>query len=213
MESLVLAAKSEERMQDAAKRREIMEGARQVFRARGFDGASMGDIAKAAGVSKGTLYVYFDSKESLFRALINLDRRDAAERLFDLDEEEPDVRGVLGRLGRSFVSMMLQPDHIALLRMVIGAAEKFPALGRAFFEAGPCFGVSRLSAYLARQTAAGRLKIDDPDLAAAQFLSLVQGVLTKGPLFGVSEPPTARTIETTVDSAVEVFFAAYGPRA
>jgi len=96
--------------------------------------------------------------------------------------------------------------------MVIGAAEKFPALGQAFFEAGPCFGVRRLSTYLARQTAAGRLKIDDPDLAAAQFLSLIQGVLAKAPLFGVNRPPEAREIDVTVDSAVAVFFAAYGPR-
>jgi AcrR family transcriptional regulator len=212
MDTPALVAPGEESTQEAAKRRDILDGARRVFRARGFDGASMGEIAKAAGVSKGTLYVYFDSKETLFKTLITVDRRDAAERLFDLDEDEPDLRGVLGRLGRSLVMMMLQPDHIALLRMVIGAAEKFPALGQAFFEAGPCYGVRRLSDYLARQSAAGRLKIDDPDLAAAQFLSLIQGVLTKGPLFGVSKPPAAREIDVTVDSAVAVFFAAYGPR-
>ena len=54
---------------ESAKRRQILEGARRVFLASGFDGASMGEIAKAAGVSKGTLYVYFDSKEKLFEAL------------------------------------------------------------------------------------------------------------------------------------------------
>jgi AcrR family transcriptional regulator len=213
MESPVLAATGEERTQDAAKRREIMEGARRVFRARGFDGASMGDIAKAAGVSKGTLYVYFDSKESLFKTLITMDRRQAAERLFDLDENEPDVRAVLTRFGRSLVAMMMHPEQVALVRTVIGAAEKFPALGRAFFEAGPCHGVSRLSAYLARQAEAGRLQIGDPDMAAAQFLALVQGVLTKGPLFGASEPLSDQAIEKTVESGVNVFFAAYGPRA
>jgi AcrR family transcriptional regulator len=47
--------------QDGTKRRQIMDGAREVFLAQGFDGASMGEIARQAGVSKGTLYVYFDS--------------------------------------------------------------------------------------------------------------------------------------------------------
>ena len=48
--------------EDSAKRRQILDGARKVFLAQGFDGASMGEIAKAAGVSKGTLYVYFQNK-------------------------------------------------------------------------------------------------------------------------------------------------------
>ena len=56
-------------LQDSAKRRQIMDGARAVFLAQGFDAASMGEIARAAGVSKGTLYVYFDSKEKLFEAI------------------------------------------------------------------------------------------------------------------------------------------------
>src|SRR5262245_2027457 len=91
---------------DGAKRRQIIEGTRQVFRAQGFDGASMGEIARAAGVSKGTLYVYFDSKESLFEALVTVDRREAAEQLFQFDLDDPDIRGVLERLGRRFIVKM-----------------------------------------------------------------------------------------------------------
>ena len=55
--------------EDSAKRRQIIEGARAVFLAQGFDAASMGEIAREAGVSKGTLYVYFKSKEELFEAI------------------------------------------------------------------------------------------------------------------------------------------------
>ena len=64
---------------ESAKRRQILEGARKVFLVEGFDGASMGEIAKVAGVSKGTLYVYFDSKESLFAALTTEEKRGLAE--------------------------------------------------------------------------------------------------------------------------------------
>src|SRR5215213_5699133 len=80
------------------KRRQILDGARAVFLVAGFDGASMGEIAKAAGVSKGTLYVYFDSKESLFEALTLEEKRGLAEVLFKLDADDPDVRGVLKML-------------------------------------------------------------------------------------------------------------------
>src|SRR3712207_6209006 len=133
---------------ESAKRRQILEGAREVFLARGFDGASMGEIAKVAGVSKGTLYVYFDSKESLFEALTIEEKRGLAEVLFQLDAEDPDVRAVLARLGQSYLKRLGRPEHISSIRMVIGAAEKFPRLGKAFYEAGPCQGRARLQAYL-----------------------------------------------------------------
>ena len=69
------------------KRRQILDGARQVFLRAGYDGASMGEIAKAAGVSKGTLYSYFASKEGLFERLILDERTSLAEALFRLDRE------------------------------------------------------------------------------------------------------------------------------
>ena len=71
--------------QESDKRRQILEGARTVFLSAGFDGASMGEIARAAGVSKGTLYVYFDSKEALFEALILQEKSSLAETLFTFD--------------------------------------------------------------------------------------------------------------------------------
>lgn len=198
---------------DTAKRRQILEGARQVFRAEGFDGASMGGIAKAAGVSKGTLYVYFDSKEALFEALVIEDRREAAERLFRLDPGNPDVRGVLCELGRSLVAVMSRAEHISILRMVMGAAEKLPRVGQVFYEAGPCHGRNRLAAYLREQAAAGRLRVPDAEVAAIQFLNLCKGDILTAHMFGVGEPPTTAEIDAVVTSAVDVFFAAYGPQA
>ena len=56
--------------EESAKRRQILDGARQVFLDLGFDGASMGEIARVAGVSKGTLYVYFADKHHLFEAIV-----------------------------------------------------------------------------------------------------------------------------------------------
>jgi len=195
-----------------AKRRQILEGARKVFLARGFDGASMGEIAKVAGVSKGTLYVYFDSKESLFAALTTEEKQGLAEVLFKLDPNDPDVRSVLRTLGLSYLRHMGKPEHISSIRMVMGAAEKFPHLGQAFYEAGPCQGLARLGAYFARQVEAGRLSIEDTGVAAQHFLDLCVSGMLRRLLFSVGEPPTEAEIQRNVENALRVFFAAYGPK-
>ena len=192
------------------KRRQILEGARRVFLGTGFDGASMGEIARSAGVSKGTLYTYFDSKESLFETLIMEERAGLAEALFRLDPDDPDVRAVLHRLGCSFLAMMVRPEHVASVRIVIGAAEKFPRLGQVFYEAGPRQGITRLAAYLTQQAAAGRLVVADAELAAQQFLELCSGAVFKRLLFRVAATPTPTEIERHVGEVLRVFFAAYG---
>lgn len=195
---------------DGGKRRQILDGARRVFLARGFDGASMGEIARAAGVSKGTLYVYFTSKEALFAALTEEERAGLAEALFQLDEHDPDVRGTLGRLARSYLQMMLRPEHISSVRMVIGAADKFPDFARSFYAAGPRWGVERLGAYLDRQVAEGRLVIADTSLAAEQFLNLCSAGILKRRLFAVEADGSEEAARRVLDSAVDVFMAAYG---
>jgi AcrR family transcriptional regulator len=195
-----------------AKRRQIMDGARAVFLAAGFDGASMNDVARVAGVSKGTLYVYFDSKEKLFEALIREDRRQQAERLAVFAPEDGDVRTVLSNFGRQLLEMMMRPDHVAHVRTVIAACAKFPRLGRTFFEAGPLFGRTCLSNYLQRKSEQGVLEIDDFERAAWHFLELIQGGTFKSLLFRMVDEVTPEEIAATVDAGVEVFLRAYGAR-
>jgi AcrR family transcriptional regulator len=195
---------------DTAKRQQIMEGARRIFLQDGFDGASIGDIVRAAGVSKGTLYAYFPSKEKLFEALVFEDRRKQAEVLFTLDESDLDVARVLRRLGKTFLDMLLRPDNLDFLRIVAGASTKFPAIGKAFFEAGPCHGSARLGCYLRRLTEQGILAVDDPELAARQFLDLCKTGIHLRMMLGDRTPPAPEEIGHNLDSAIKVFLAAYG---
>ncbi len=94
----------------------------------------------------------------------------------------------------------------------MGAAEKFPHLGQAFYEAGPCQGLARLSAYFDRQVEAGRLSIEDTSVAAQHFLDLCVSGMLRRLLFSVGEPPTEAEIQRNVENALRVFFAAYGPK-
>jgi AcrR family transcriptional regulator len=194
------------------KTRQILEGARRVFLADGFDGASMNDIARVAAVSKGTLYVYFQSKQALFEALIREEHRRTAERLSIFDEAEPDVALVLKRFGNALMNVMLLPEHIALVRTVSAAAAKFPTIGRAFFEAGPQYGANRLADYFAQQVQAGTLVVDDVNLAAWQFLECLQGGHLKRMLFCVCEPPPQAAVEKAVSRAVDMFMTVYQPK-
>jgi AcrR family transcriptional regulator len=198
--------------EDSAKRRQIVDGARAIFLSRGFDAASMGEIARAAGVSKGTLYVYFESKEELFQAIVNQQCQAQAEGLFDLSSDGEDVEIVLTRLGIGFVSFLCGPDKASPLRTVIAIADRMPEIGKQFYESGPACGIAMLAAYLERQVAAGVLTVDDCEVAAAQFLDACQSTLFKPVLFNFAPPPSPERIEHVVKIAVRTFLAAYRAR-
>ena len=195
--------------EDNAKRRQIVEGARLVFLARGFDAASMGDIAKAAGVSKGTLYVYFKNKEELFAAIVQQECGTHAEGAFPLDNNDNDVEGVLTRIGTNLVSFMCQPEKASSLRIVIAIADRMPEIGKTFYETGPAYGIKRLTEYLEAQVSAGALAIDDCEVVAAQFIDACQSTLFKPVLFNFAPPPPSERIRHVVGIAVRAFLAAY----
>jgi AcrR family transcriptional regulator len=209
-----VAAGKDPSTNDSAKRRQIMDGAWTVFMSDGFDGASMNEIARAAGVSKGTLYVYFDSKEQLFEALIREFRTQQAERVCIFPQDARDLGELLHGFGYRLVEMMTRPDNLAHLRVVIAAAGKFPRLGQAFYEAGPCHGIRKLAEKLRDYVAAGALEITDVERAAQQFLDLCKSGVFNPVLFRVVETVSSEDIEKSVKSAVEVFLRAYAsPRA
>src|SRR5208283_2859778 len=169
MDAEILEHEAGRRNDGGAKRRQIMDGARTVFLSAGFDGASMNDIARSAGVSKGTLYAYFDSKEELFKEIIRAQKAQTAERLCDFSREG-DVRAMLTDFGVRLINRLTEPGAISIARVVIGAAEKFPSVGRALYEAGPHYGVTRLAGELRRLEEAGSLRLPDPERAAWQFI-------------------------------------------
>ncbi len=200
--------------QDNRKRRQILDGAYRMFMGQGFDATSMGDIAREAGVSKGTLYVYFESKERLFQELIREEKARQFPAIFTIDPDEADVRAVLTRVGRQFARFITASHVVMATRTVIAMAERMPDIANEFFEEGPRLCAGQLVDYFTAQIAAGRLAIDDTYLAAAQFLDLTQTTLSRPLMFGARERPSEEQIDAVVDSAVDMFLAAYrGPAA
>lgn len=195
--------------EDNAKRRQIVEGARTIFLQHGFDAASMNDIARAAGVSKGTLYVYFTNKEQLFEAIVHQECQVHAEDTFDLDPTDHDVAAVLTRLGTSYLGFLCQPEKASALRIVVAIADRMPEIGRIFYETGPATGIAKLAGYLEAQNQAGAIAVDDCELAAAQFLDSCQSTLFKPVLFNFRDAPDADAIARVVGAAVRTFMRAY----
>ncbi len=195
--------------ENPAKRDQILDGAKKVFAANGFDGASMNDITKAAGVSKGTIYVYFNNKEELFAGLIHRER----ERIFDavgsiLVDTKP-LQDVLFDFGMMFGRHMSNADTVRSLRMVLGVIDDMPEVANMFLNCGPTKGAHQLKDYLATRVDKGELVLEDPLLAARQFADLCTAGLFKPCLFNERVQPDDAEIEKTVRSAIRVFMKAY----
>ena len=138
-----------------------MSRAREFFLARGFDAASMSDIARAAGVSKGTLYVYFDNKESFSRRSFTSECLVHAEGVFDLDAGHTGRRKHPHPPRSAYIEFLCRPEKASALRTVVAIADRMPELGRIFYETSPAVGVTELADYFRarRKPACSRSRI------------------------------------------------------
>ena len=196
---------------DPVKRGQILDGAKQVFMKMGFDAASMNDVTREAGVSKGTIYVYFQSKEDLFAALIEREKGRFAEALRDILAESRDVEEGLRRFATVFIDQIVTTDMIPAMRTVLGVIDRMPGLCHRFLSNAPANARSVLEDFIRRQVDEGALKTEDPDLAARQFIDLSTGTFFKQRLFGeMRRDPLREEIDRVVESAVRVFLCAYG---
>ncbi len=194
---------------DSAKRRQIIDGACHVFLTQGFDAGSMGAIAKEAGVSKGTLYVYFKSKEDLFEAIVEGQCQLQSQEIFTFDQQA-DVEAELRRVGEELAQFLCRrPGGISPLRTVIAIADRMPELGARFYKSGPARGIAGLKGYLESKVAQGVLQPHDCEVAAAQFIDACVSLTFKPMLFNMSGPPTDAQIAYVVGIAVRTFLAAY----
>ena len=194
-----------------AKRRQIMDGARAVFLAAGFDGASMNDVARSAGVSKGTLYAYFDSKDDLFDAIIRAEFAQAAERLCTF-RREGDVRDMLTDFGVRLISRMAKPNVLALARVVIAATEKFPKIGVAFYKGfgAPCSAPIVLRVSLRRWKRPAPSRSPTPSAPPGNLSTCARATSTSASCSAWPSGLEPDEIEAAVTAGVDVFLKAYG---
>jgi len=184
------------------KRRAILNGACQVFLQRGFGGANMDAVAAAAGVSKMTVYRYFNSKEKLFAGVV----RDMCDRAV-----APELEGTMARLslpdalrsfGRHMLAIVFAPETLGLHRIVVAESQRFPELGKLFYDSGPGGSIRALADYLSRHRRHAALRIKNPRLAAEEFLELLRGYDHMRALLRVGDGPSARQVNERIERAV-----------
>ncbi|MEM9247378.1 MAG: TetR/AcrR family transcriptional regulator [Pseudomonadota bacterium] len=189
---------------------QVIAGARTVFMASGFDGASVDDIAKEAGVSKATLYSYFSDKRLLFMEVASIEcRRQTDDALEELDMTRP-PREVLHFAAARMIHFLLSPFGRGAFRIVVAEAQRFPQLGQEFWECGPKRGRAILADYFRTAAARGELLIEDYALAADQFSELCKADLFPRMIFGITQDFTEAERRRVADGAVDMFLARYG---
>ena len=194
--------------EDSTKRRQILDGARKVFMDLGFDGASMGEIARAAGVSKGTLYVYFADKCRLFEAIVEEEALGHGQVVFTFDPTR-DVETTLKEFGNAYIHLICRPAGGSAIRTVMAIAERMPDVGKRYYERVLDKSIHRLATYLEAHVGPNDLAIDDCRLAAAQFMQMCQATLFLPFIFQAAPAPSEQRIARVIDSATRMFLAAY----
>ena len=184
----------------ASRRTAILRAARICFLDRGFIRTSISDIIAFSGGSRATVYEEFGSKEGLFAALITSILEQM--RLPEIANGPPEE--VLREAGVSYMAQMMDPEALALYRVVLGESSHIRQLGPAIFEAGPRAAAAGLAERLRAWTRDGALAVDDPERAAALFLAMVEGDLHRAAVLW-SRAPSAEQIAAQVDAAVALF--------
>ncbi len=189
---------------------QVLEGARGVFLADGFEGASVDDIARAAGVSKATLYSYFPDKRLLFLEVAKTEctrQAEEAQQVIDLTAPPAEV---LHQAAKRMVAFVLSDFGQRVFRISVAESDRFPELGRDFYNSGPALVRARIAGYLDMAVTRGELAIDDTVLAADQFAALCKAQLFDRIIFGIVHRASAADVDRVIAGAVAMFMARYG---
>jgi TetR/AcrR family transcriptional repressor of mexJK operon len=205
----------------ARKRRAIIESATALFLRDGYRNTSMDQVAADAAVSKQTVYKQFTDKQQLFRDIVLgvtstseavITDMTAVLRRTDVSSHA-ELRTVLTDLARRYIDGVLQPHVLALRRLIIAEAERFPDLARAYFEQAPARAIQAVADALQTYIERDLLATDDPRLAAAHFAYLVLAIPLDRAQFSPHERPSPAERDRLASEAVRIFLAAYPPAA
>ena len=190
--------------------RRVLEAAMKVFSETGYSGATMDAVAIEAGLSKPTLYQYFESKEALFSAMM-LEERDHMLEVFQHPSGK-DMVADLHHFAWDYADTVMRPDMLSLARLIIGEVQRFPEIGRAYQQSGPDRLLVGIMDYLEGRRAVGRLTFDDAELAAQDFWGLILSAPRNQALYMPDAVPGRAEIARYIHNGLRVFLRAYSTR-
>lgn len=192
------------------RREAIMETAWRLFLEKGYDAVSIDEIVASSGGSKSTVYEFFGSKEGLFLEIVSSVTKQILSEMELPDTSGHTTREALARICLTSATLVLSEKAIEIYKLVVSESRRFPRIGRLFYEAGPHHMQRGLADFLAKEAAAGRLRVKDPTLAA-QFLFgmlLINDHLAMS--VGCAQVPSKARIKKLVEESVDAFMKAHG---
>jgi AcrR family transcriptional regulator len=190
-------------MPEDERRHILREAAAAIFLRDGYTTANMDDIARAAGMSKRTLYQFFPSKAALFETTIS-----AALAPLHVDsdlEREPDVRAALTGMLEAAGRHLLDLRQTGIFRLVIAEVQRSPELAETSHRVIVSRGASSLQRRIAAEMARGRIALGDAEAAARMLYGMALGGVQIMMLLGVRDAPDAKEIACLARNAVAVF--------
>ncbi|NDL65823.1 TetR family transcriptional regulator [Enterobacteriales bacterium SAP-6] len=198
------------RKKTEARRLNFVMAAGKLFMDHGFAAVTMESIALAAASSKATLYSYFSSKEALFEAYVVEAGKGLVERLLDAPTESQELVVILHRLGISYLELVTQPNIVALNRLIIGEAGRFPELVRLFYGLGPKKTLSHIGKVMSALMDRKLIHQSDVRTLSLHFKTLCEAGIVERVLWGLDPMPVeAAVLEASVAAATQVFIRLY----
>lgn len=192
---------------------QVLAGARKVFLERGFEGASVDDIARESGVSKATLYSYFPDKKQLFAAVVQKSCEEQVEDLkVSLKSHQCPVDG-LHKTAQSVVKLMLSKGMVPLFRLCVAEATRFPELGFIFYSTGPKVWRDQIAEFLRKASERGVLAVEDDEhfaIAAEHLMALCKTDLFYQNMFCDDFKASRAEVDSVATEAVKTFLARFG---
>ena len=199
-----------ERINKGRKYQQVIAGARAIFLSEGFEAANMDVIAQTAKVSKATLYSYFPDKQSLFIQVAKSECENQADNALKIIDQTQSVDKVLYQAAAYTINCLVSDIAQQIFRICVSEIERFPILGKSFYENGPMMGQTRLIEYFIYAEQEGYLQIADLHLAADQFTELCKTDLYAKAIFGIQKKFTDAEIDRIAKGIVQIFLAKYG---
>ncbi|XVQ06281.1 TetR/AcrR family transcriptional regulator [Spirillospora sp. CA-255316] len=198
------------RAEAAELERRLREAALEVFSDRGFEGATMEEIARAAGISKRTLYAKYPDKRALFAKVLPWAMSTLKWDAPPFDDVADDLPAALLAIARIAVARTVDPQVARLTRVAMSEAHHFPEFAEAAHSMTWSPRLRSVVEILEHHARAGTIVVDDLELAAEQFLAMVSGFPAMLAVFGLRRDPDDE--ERHIQHAVALFHAGLLPR-
>lgn len=186
---------------------EVLDAALAVFVEKGFAAAKVEEVAKRAGVSKGTVYLYFPSKEALIEGIVRRAVAPIAVRaLPDLEQFEGDPRLPITMLLTVLVQQLAQPDKIAVPRLILREVMSFPSIAELYRKEVLGKVMPALTGLIRRGVETGKLRKVDPELTVRSIIGPVLAHVALAEIFGIKPEGEGLGLDRLVANHLDILF-------